>query len=41
VGVPGTGLYWTESSPALHAGHQAGFALGVVVMVLVIAALVA
>jgi hypothetical protein len=41
VGVPGAGVYWTESAPALHAGHQTGFALGVIVVVLIVAALVA
>ncbi len=38
LGLPGTGLYWTERvSPAapLHAGHQSAFALVVVCVAIV------
>jgi hypothetical protein len=37
LGLPGTGLYWTEKVPPAappHAGHQAVFALAVVLLAL-------
>ena len=40
LGIPGTGLYWTERVPparAPHAGHQASFVLGVLGLLLLAA----
>jgi hypothetical protein len=42
VGPPGTGFYYTKNlhpSHAPHAGHQANFLLGVILIVIIIAAL--
>ncbi len=36
VGLPGTGLFWTETAPpapAVHAGHRLAFAIAAVLVV--------
>ena len=41
VGLPGTGLYWTEQSPPapeLHGGHRLAFVLAIAVFVALVVA---